>query len=117
MESFSRETTDVIEVPFSDELWNSALKLKTAWGPKSRVPFQVRILDSFSNLSWGEANYLERTCNETLSFIWTVYEREADGKISPSDAQNEISSSFPWIDSELSSQLKVLGEYYARLKR
>lgn len=112
-----RETSDIIEVAFSDELWNSALKLKLAWGPKSRMPFQVRILESFPGLVWGQANYLERMCSETLSFVWRVYEREADGEISSMDAKNEIATAYPWIDEERHSQLKVLGEYYARLKR
>ena len=112
-----RETTEIIEVSFIDELWNLALKLKLAWGPKSRIPFQVRILDSCPELVWAQANYLEKMCNETLSFVWRVYEREADGAISASETKDEIIKSYPWIDDELHSQLKVLGEYYARLKR
>jgi hypothetical protein len=112
-----RETTEIIEVSFLDELWNLALKLKLAWGPKSRIPFQIRILDSFPDLVWGQANYLERMCNETLSFVWDIYEKEADGVISASETRNEITKCYPWIDEELHSQLKVLGEYYARLKR
>jgi len=51
-----RETTEIIEVSFLDELWNLALKLKLAWGPKSRITFQVRILDSFPYLVWAQAN-------------------------------------------------------------
>ena len=112
-----RETTEVIGIPFSSELWNTALKLKLAWGPKSRIPFQIRMLDSFPDLLWGQANYLERMCNETLSFVWQVYEKEADGEISAADTKNEIVKYYPWIDEERHSELKILGEYYARLKR
>jgi hypothetical protein len=112
-----RETTETIEIPFSPELWNAALKLKLAWGPKSRIPFQVRVLDSFPELVWGQANFLERMCTEILSFVWRVYEKEADGEISPSDTNDVIVKSYPWIDDERLSQLKALGEYYARMKR
>jgi hypothetical protein len=112
-----RETADIIEVPFSDKLWNSALKLKLAWGPKSRIPFQIRLLELFPELVWGQANFLEQMCNETLSFVWQVYEREADGEITIEDAKNEIVNRYGWIDEEQHSRLKVLGEYYARLKR
>lgn len=109
-----RETTDIVEVAFWDELWNSALKLKLAWGPKSRIPFQIRLLESRPELSWAQANYLERMCNETLSFVWGIYEREADGEITLEDVKNEIVSRYPWIDDEQHSRLKTLGEYYAR---
>jgi hypothetical protein len=112
-----RETSEVVEASFSEELWNAALKLKLAWGPKSRIPFQVRVLEMFPGLVWGQANYLEKICNETLSFVWTIYEKEADRAISLSDAKDELMNSYPWIDDELHAQLKVLGEYYAKLKR
>lgn len=112
-----RDTTDIVEISFVEELWNAALKLKLAWGPKSRIPFQVRVLEMFPELIWGQANYLERMCNETLSFVWSIYEKEADGEISLSDARNELVKSYPWIDEQTHSQLKTLGEYYSRLKR
>jgi hypothetical protein len=112
-----RETSDIVEVSFSEELWNAALKLKVAWGPKSRIPLQVRILERFPELAWAQANYLEKICNETLSFVWAVYEREADGQTSLSNAKSELEESYPWMDDELHAQLKVLGEYYAKLKR
>ena len=112
-----RETNEIVETSFSEELWNAALKLKLALGPKSRVPFQVRLLEMFPELVWGQANYLERICNETLSFVWSIYEKEAAGKISLSDARTELAKSYPWIDDERHAQLKVLGEYYAKLKR
>jgi hypothetical protein len=112
-----RETSDLIEPSFSGDLWNHALKLKLAWGPKSRIPFQVRLLEMFSDLTWGHANYLEKICNDTLSYVWHVYEKEADGEISLSEARNELARRYPWIDEEGHAQLRVLGEYYARLKR
>jgi len=112
-----RETTEIVEVSFIGELWNAALKLKLAWGPKSRIPFHVRLLEMFPELIWGQANYLERMCNETLSFVWHIYEKEADGEISLSDIRNELVKSYPWIDEETHAQLKTLGEYYAKLKR
>ena len=46
-----------------------------------------------------------------------MYEKDADGEIVSSDARTEITKSYPWIEGEVHSQLKVLGEYYARLKR
>lgn len=110
-----RETNDIAEVSFSAELWNTALKQKLAWGPKSRIPFQVRLLESFPYLKWAQANYLDKICNETLSFAWNAYEREVDGEIA--DAKDELAKSFPWIDDDRHAQLKVLGEYYARMKR
>ena len=112
-----RETSEIVELPFSDEIWNAALKLKLALGPKSRIPFQLRVLEMFPELIWAQANYLERMCNETLGFVWAIYEKEADGLISLSDAKDELVKSYPWINDELHDQLRVLGEYYGRLKR
>jgi hypothetical protein len=113
----ARETSEITEVSFSEELWNGAIKLKLAWGPKSRMPFQVRVIEMFPGLVWSQANYLEKICNETLSFVWATYEKEADGEIPLSDAKSEVAKSYPWIDDDLHAQLKVLGEYYAKLKR
>lgn len=110
-----RETSEIVEVQFSDELWNTSLKLKLAWGPKSRIPFQVRLLELFPELVWAQANYLERICNETLSFAWVAYEKEVDRIIA--DAKSELIKSYPWIDETQHAQLKVLGQYYAQLKR
>jgi hypothetical protein len=112
-----RETTEVVEPSFSEEVWNAALNLKLAWGPKSRVPFQVRLLEQYPHLKWSQANYLEQMCNQTLSFVWTIYEKEADGELSGSDARTELGKLYPWINDEQHARLKVLGEYYARLKR
>jgi hypothetical protein len=112
-----RETSEIVEASFSEELWMAAIKLKLAWGPKSRIPFQLRVLEMFPDLIWAQANYLEKMCNETLAFVWAIYEKEADGLISLSDAKDELARSFPWINDELHGQLRVLGEYYGKLKR
>jgi len=65
----------------------------------------------------GQANYLEKICNEALSLIWSIYEKEADGLLSFVEVKKELNSSLPWIDEERHAQLRVLGEYYAKLKR
>jgi len=112
-----RETEVMREVTFSEQLWNSALKIKLAWGPESRIPFHVRLLSIHPHIDWGQANFLEKICNDALSLIWSIYEKEADGLISLVEVKKELNRSLPWIDEERHAQLRVLGEYYAKLKR
>lgn len=111
-----RKTDEVCEIAFSPELWNVALAIKLAWGPESRIPFQVRLLDLHPTVKWAEANFLEKICNETSSTVWNIYEREAQGLITLQQAMDEVVRIFPWIDEAGQSRLRSQGEYYSKLK-
>lgn len=112
----TRTTEDALAIEFSEELWNAALEIKLAWGPESRIPFQVRLLELYPGVLWAQANYLEKITNETSSFAWRTYEQNATGLITLEEAKKEIVDTFPWIDEEMQSHLRNLGEYYSKLK-
>lgn len=111
-----RTSDDVMTIEFSEELWNAALEIKLAWGPESRIPFQVRLLELYPEVRWAQANYIEKIVNETSLFAWSIYEKEAAGLITLEEAKKEIADTFPWIGEKMQSRLRNLGEYYSKLK-
>ena len=112
----TRTTENVVTIEFSQELWNAALEIKLAWGPQSRILFQVRLLELYPEVLWAQANYLEKITIETSSFAWRMYEKEAAGLITREEAKKKIADAFPWVDENMQSHMRNLGEYYSKLK-
>ena len=102
------------ENPFSAELLNLALKLKTEWGENFKKPIDERILQKFPMLTNAEIKELDKIAGEADSFICDLAEQELDGKIHESDIISQTRLRFPWINDGNLFRLKNIGMFYAR---
>ena len=102
------------ETPEPIYLRNEALALCIEWGPMFGRPTQERMMEHHPNMSWKEADRLDRLAREVQSFVFNLCEQELEGKIAESSLHYAATQQYPWLNAANFSFMKNVGMYYAR---